>query len=181
MKPIEFPPGMRIERLGRRHPRGTFRCGEPRVEDWLANKALQHQEKNLSVSKVLLDADSRIAGFYTLATIQIDFGALPLEVRKTLPRRALPVAVLAWFGIAADQQGKGLATRLFAQALRDCWDAGKTFAFVAIVIDCLGDSAKAFYQHWDFTEIPGNPLRLYLTARMLNALMKDDERENGDK
>ena len=172
---------MCIERLVRRHPRGTFRCGEPRVDDWLASKALQHQEKKLSVSKVLLDAAGQIAGFYTLATSQIDFGDLPLEARKKLPRRALPVAVLAWFGIAADHQGKGLGTRLFAQALRDCWDAGKTFAFVAIIIDCLSDSAKTFYQRWEFSELSGNPQRLYLTARMLDALMGGDEMENEGK
>ena len=181
MKQIELPPGMRIERLGRQHSRGAFRCGEPRVNDWLATRALQHQEKNLSVTKVLLDAEREIAGYYTLATSQIDFGDLPPDVRKALPRRALPIAVLAWFGISENHQGKGLGTRLFANALRDCWQAGKTFAFVAIIFDCLSDSAKRFYQQWDFAELPGNPQRLYLTPRILDALMEVDENENGRK
>ena len=169
MKPITFPSGMRVERLGRKHPRGKFRCGESQVEDWLATKALQHQEKNLSVTKVLLDAAGKIAGYYTLATGQIDFGELPTEIRRTLPRRALPVAVLAWFGIAVEYQGKGLGSRLLAQALRDCWEAGKTFAFVAVLLDCLNDSAKTFYQQWNFAELPGAPVSLYLSApRMLD-------------
>ncbi len=174
MKPIIFPSGMRAERLVRKHPRGEFHCGESQVEDWLATKAFQHQEKNLSVTKVLLDAAEKIAGYYTLAIGQIDFGELPIEIRRTLPRRELPVAVLAWFGIASEYQGQGLGSRLLAQVLRDCWKAGKTFAFVAVLLDCLNDSTKAFYQRWNFAELPGHPLRLYLSARMLNALMEDD-------
>ncbi len=165
---------MRAERLDRAHPRGEFRCGEPQVEDWLATKALQHQEKNLSVTKVLLDSGGNLAGFYTLATGQIDFGELPIAVRRYLPRRALPVAVLAWFGIASEHQGKGLGGRLLAQALRDCWEAGKTFAFVAVLLDCSNDSAKGFYQQWNFAELPGHPHRLYFARQMLDALMGED-------
>jgi GNAT superfamily N-acetyltransferase len=174
VKPIDFPAGMRVERLGREHIRSTFRCGESQVDDWLATKALQHQGKNLSASKVLVDSARRTAGFYTLATSQIDFGDLPIEVSRSLPRRALPIAVLAWFGIATDHQGRGLGTRLLAQALWDCWEAGKTFAFVAVVLDCLNDSAKTFYQRNDFAELPGHPQRLYLSARMLDALVEGD-------
>jgi hypothetical protein len=60
---------------------------------------------------------------------------------------------------------------LLAQALRDCWKAGRTFAFVALILDCLSDEAKAFYQHWDFQELPGHPYRLYLSAKRLDAMM----------
>jgi len=172
---VSFPPGMRLERLDRKHPRAKFRCGEPKVDQWLATKALQHQEKNLSVTRVLLDFGGGIAGYYTLATGQIDFGELPAEVRKTLPRCSLPVAVLAWFGIALQHQGKGLGTRLLAQALRDCWEAGKTFPFVAVILDCLDDSTQAFYKRWDFDQLPGHPRRLYLSTRMLDALMESED------
>ena len=109
MKPIIFPFGMRAERLARKHPRSKFQCGESRCRIGLTTKALQHQEKNLSVTKVLLDAAGNIAGYYTLATGQIDFGELPMDVRRNLPRRTLPIAVLAWFGIAADIRARAWA------------------------------------------------------------------------
>jgi hypothetical protein len=35
---------------------------------------------------------------------------------------------------------------LLAQALRECYEAGKTFAFIVVVLDCVSDAAKAFYQ-----------------------------------
>jgi GNAT superfamily N-acetyltransferase len=169
---VRFPEGFRLEGLRRGHPRRAFRCGEQQVEDWLASKALQNQEKHLSTTKVLLDDTGAIAGYYTLATGQVDFNDLPADVTKNLPRRFLPVAVLAWLGVSSDRQGQGLGRRLLASALRDCHEAGKTFAFIAVVLDCLNDAAKAFYRQWDFEEVPGHPHRLFLRTRQLDAMME---------
>jgi GNAT superfamily N-acetyltransferase len=167
-----FPAGLHVEPLRRTHRRRGFRCGEEAVDDWLATKALQHQEKHLSVTKVLLSAEGDIAGYYTLATAQVDFGDLPAEVGRKLPRRLLPVAVLAWLGVDARQQGRGLGRLLLSQALHDCWDAGRTFAFVAVILDCLNDKAKPFYEQWGFRELPGHPYRLFVSANELDAMMK---------
>jgi GNAT superfamily N-acetyltransferase len=169
---VRFPDGFRLERIERGHPRRRFRSGETPVDDWLATRALQHQEKHLSVTRVLLDEAGAIAGYFTLATAQVDFGDLPDAERKGMPRRVLPVAVLAWLGVAEDRQGQGLGGRLLAQALRDCHEAGKTFAFVGVILDCLGDRAKAFYRRFGFEELPGHPYRLYLSTRQLDAMMQ---------
>jgi GNAT superfamily N-acetyltransferase len=159
---VQFPEGFRLAVLERSHRRKDFDCGESAVNEWLQSRALQNQDKHLSATKVLLDGQ-RITGFYTLATGQVDFGDLPHEAAKGLPRRALPVAVLAWLGVDRKSQGQGLGDRLLAQALRDCHLAGQTFAFVAVILDCLHDRAKAFYQRWDFRELPGYPYRLFLS------------------
>ncbi len=113
-----------------------------------------------------------IAGYYTLATGQVDFSDLPTELAGRLPRRLLPVAILAWLGVASKYQGQGLGRITLAQALRDCHGASDTFPFIAVILDCLDDNAKAFYQHWDFQELPGHPYRLYLGFEQLNTLMK---------
>lgn len=167
---VRFPPGWRCERLRREHPRAAFVSGQGAVDGWLTKQALQNQEKHLSVTRVLLDDQGGIAGFYTLATGQVDFGDLPVELAKKLPRRALPVAVLAWLGLDRKHHGQGLGTRLLAQALLDCHGAGQTFAFVAVILDCVDDRAKAFYQRWDFQELPGRPMRLFLPFASLEKL-----------
>jgi GNAT superfamily N-acetyltransferase len=169
---VRFPEGFRLERLRRGHPRRRFRCGDGRVDDWLATKSLQHQEKHLSVTKVLIDPSGGIAGYYTLATGQVDFSDLPHELAKSLPRRTLPVAVLAWLGVATAHQGRGLGRLLMAQALRDCWEAGRTFAFIAVILDCASDAARTFYHRWDFEELPGHPYRMFLSAKRLAAMME---------
>jgi GNAT superfamily N-acetyltransferase len=172
VKEVRFPEGFHLESLRREHPRHRFRCGQGAVDHWLTTKALQHQTKHLSVTKVLIDELEAIAGYYTLATGQIDFSDLPAELAKQLPRRVLPVAVLAWLGMDSKRQGQGLGRLLLAQALRDCWEAGKTFPFIAVILDCLNDSAKTFYQRWDFAELPGHPYRLFLSAKCLDAMMQ---------
>ncbi len=171
MTAVRFPDGHRLEQLGKSHPRKRFTSGQTQVDDWLKSKALQNQEKHLSVTKVLVDSGGAIAGYYTLATGQIDFGDLPADVAKKLPRRMLPVAVLAWLGVAGDRRGQGLGKSLLAQALRHCYEASRTFPFIAVILDCVDDSSKAFYQHFDFAELPGHPFRLFLSAGRLEAMM----------
>jgi GNAT superfamily N-acetyltransferase len=142
------------------------------VDNWLATQAVQQQEKHLSVTKALTDEEGAIVGYYTLATGEIDFSDLPADLGRRLPRRLLPVAVLAWLGVDSSHQGKGLGGLLLAQALRDCWTAGKTFAFVAVILDCISSAAKTFYLRWGFRELPGHPYRLFVSARQLEAMMK---------
>lgn len=173
MNEVRLPAGFRLERWSRAHPRRKFQCGEAAVDAWLSTKALQHQTKHLSATKVLLDASGAIAGYYTLATAQVDFTDLPVEVSKHLPRRVLPVATLAWLGVDNQHTRQGLGRLLLAHALRDCWEAGRTFPFVAVILDCISESAKSFYRQWDFVELPGHPLRLLLSAKHLDAIMQD--------
>ncbi len=173
MSGVRLPGGYRWERLRRDHPRRQFRCGVAEVDAWLRTKAWQHQKKHLSVTKVLLDPDDWIAGYHTLAMGQVDFSELPAELAKRLPRRSLPVAVVAWLGVAEEHQGKGLGRLLLAQSLRDCHEAGEVFAFVAVILDCLNDAAKRFYRQWDFRELPGHPYRLFLSYRQLESMMSE--------
>ena len=174
MSEIRLPDGYRLERLAKSHPRKAFTSGQADVDGWLKTKALQHQEKHLSVTKVLIGSSEQIGGYFTMATGQVDFGDLPDEIAKKLPRRMLPIAVLAWLGVSSRFQGKGLGRLLLAQALRDAYDASQTFAFIAIVLDCVDEAAKVFYQYFDFAELPGYPNRLFLPFATLAKMMETD-------
>jgi GNAT superfamily N-acetyltransferase len=166
---------MQLLRLRSDHRRSRFQSGRPAVDNWLATKALQHQSKRLSVTKVLVDEQDSIVGYYTLASGQVDCGDLPPEIARHLPRRMVPVAILAWMGVAADRHQTGLGGMLLARALRDCYEAAATFPFVAVVLDCIDEQAKSFYQKWGFAELPGNPFRLFIPAKLLDSLMQTKE------
>ena len=173
MKSVAVPDGFDVEPLARAHAREDFRCGQEAVDRHLRERALQSQAKRLSSTRVLLhSATGVMAGYYTLAMGQVDFGELPPALVKKLPRRELPVAVLAWLGVDLRFQGQGLGERLLAMALRDCWDASRTFPFIAIVLDCLDEDTKRFYRRWDFREIPAHPLRMFLSAAELEAMVR---------
>jgi len=169
---VRIPEGFSWELLAKRHPRRTFHCGEPAVDAWLKTQALQNQQKRLSSTRVLLSADNQIAGFYTLAMNQVDVSELPEDIARHLPKRLLPVAVLAWMGVDLKFRGQLLGRGLVAQAIRTCHEGGRTFPFVALLIDCLNPSVKAFYQRWNFREAPGQPMRLFLSAAELAALVE---------
>lgn len=176
MSPVRFPAGFRIELLQRRHPRKQFSSGQPAVDDWLKTKALQHQTKHLSSTKVLVTQEGTISGYYTLAPAQIDFADLPAEVVRRLPHRMLPIATLAWLGVDKAHQRQGLGSRLLGQALRDCWEGGKVFPFVLVVIDAVDDNARSFYARFGFTPLPGQPYRMFLSAKQLDAMMQAEPR-----
>ena len=172
MTGVQFPGSWRIELLAKTHNRKAFRSGHSEVDRWLSQSALQSQMKHLTSTKVLLDKDGAIVGYYTFASSQVDFSDLPEALAKSLPRRQLPVAVLAWFGVGTAYQGEGIGKRLLATALRDCHEAAETFAFIAVILDCVDEAAKRFYQHFDFEELPGYPMRLFLSFKQLDKLMK---------
>ena len=135
------------------------------------NKALQSQEKHLSATKVLIDPIGTIAGFYTLSTAQVDFSDLPPELIRRLPRPNLPVAVGAWLGIRDPDQGPDHGCCPLAQVLRDSYDAGQTFPFVAVILDCIDNEAQTFYRRWDFRPLPGHNNRLFLSWSQLQAMV----------
>jgi GNAT superfamily N-acetyltransferase len=81
--------------------------------------------------------------------------------------------VLAWLGVSENRHRQGLGSRLLAQALRDCDDAGRTFAVIAVILDCIDENAKDFYQRWEFRPLPGHGNRLFLSWRELEAMVTD--------
>ena len=172
MNCIRFPDGWSIELLGKTHSRRLFYSGNDEVDRWLKQSALQSQNKHLSATKVLLDDQRYLVGYYSLATSQINFSDLPPEIVKSLPCRQLPVAVLAWLGLDSKYHVQGLGKRLLATALRDCFDASQTFPFVSVLLDCIDLSAKTFYEQFDFHELPGYPMRLFLSFQTLEKLIQ---------
>jgi len=167
---VRLPKGWHITLLDESHDRRAFDCGVARVNEWLRGSARQSQARHLSATKVLLDDQGVVAGFYTLAYSHVRLNELPHDVARKLPDRLLPVAVLAWLGVDRRHRGRQLGDRLLAQALLDCHEAGTRIPFVAVVIDCLDATAKAFFQRYDFREFPGQPMRLLLPKALLDVL-----------
>jgi GNAT superfamily N-acetyltransferase len=171
MSEVQFPQGYRLERLDQAHNRKGFASGQRDVDSWLRKSSLKDQEKHLSVTKVLLDESGEIAGFYTLAPSQVDFSELPPELSKQLPRRVMRVVVLSSLGVRKDLHGQGLRRGLFAQALRDCDQAGQSFDFIGVILNCADNNAKAFGQYFDFAQVPGYPFRLFVSSAQLKAIL----------
>jgi GNAT superfamily N-acetyltransferase len=172
LSPIQWPDGFVIEQLTKNHSRAGFNCGVDQVNEWLQQRALQAQNKRLSTTRVLLEKPNTIAGYYTLAMGQVNFDELPNKIVRKLPKTLLPAITLTCLGVDKRYQGHGLGERILARALRDCHHTGQLLPFVAVFLDCLTLDAKKFYQRYDFEELQGHPMKLYLSWKLLDAMIR---------
>jgi GNAT superfamily N-acetyltransferase len=168
------PPALALEVLGRRHRRKQFDSGDARVDAWLSHKALGAMEKNTSTTRVLVEADGTVAGYYTLATTALDVSLVPPELfGGVLPSKAPPTLTLAWLGVDRRYAGRGFGTRLFARALADGAQVHHLVRFVAVIVDALTLENVAFYRKMGLLPVPGTTNKLYLPAATLIEIVND--------
>jgi GNAT superfamily N-acetyltransferase len=162
------PPGMTLALLDRGHRRKRFSSGDPRVDGWLIHRALGAMEKQTSTTRVLVQADATVAGYYTLAVTALDVSLVPPALfGGTTPTHAPPTLTLAWLGVDQRFTGRGLGTKLFARALADCAEVHHLVRFVAVVVDALTADNFAFYLKMGFLPVPGTTNKLYMAAATL--------------
>jgi len=95
---------------------------------------------------------------------------LPRDKFKNLPGEVVPIVTLAWLGLDKSLHGKGYGEKLMLHAMAHCYKTGLQFPFVAMILDCLSSKAKAFYQKYDFAEVPGHPMKLFVSWKTLEEI-----------
>jgi len=157
-------PDYLIEPLGLHHDRAAFCCGVEALDNYFQRQAGQDARKYVAAPFVLIDRSSgNIAGFYTLSAMSIHLGELPSEITKKLklPKYpALPATLLGRLAVNEIYRGRGLGERLLMDALYRSWQ--NEIATMAMVVDAKDDSARSFYEHYEFIRFPDAPNRLFL-------------------
>ena len=98
----------RIERLCRIHDRAGFSCGKPSLDEFLRRLVTQYEKRDLGRTFVaVVPGDTKVCGYYTLASGGIAFQNLPAAAAKKLPRHPVPVVILARLAVDLGAQGKG--------------------------------------------------------------------------
>lgn len=141
-----------------------FDCGEKELEDYLQCYASQDIKRGVARVFVASPAGQPqvAAGFYTLSAASIAAETIPEKLRKKLPRYPVPVALLGRLAVSRHVQGQGLGSILLADACKRVAAASETLAVVAIVVDAKSPQAAAFYRHFGFIELRGQPGRWLL-------------------
>ena len=144
--------------------RAAFACGESALDDYLQCHASQDVKRGVARVFVAcpVGQPQQIAGFYTLSAASVAAQTLPEAWRKKLPRYPVPVALLGRLAVSQQAQGTGLGGILLADACKRVASASQTLAVAAIVVDAKNERAAAFYRHFGFTELPGQPGRWML-------------------
>ena len=145
-----------IERLDvTRHDRDGFSCGEPSLDEYLRQRASQHQRDGISTTHVLVEneGDSLLLGYYSLAAAQLQLCELQEADRRRLPRYPVPAIRMVRLAVATSQQGKKLGDFLLAHAVARCLDLREQLGVRVMLVDALHEKAARFYRAYGFRDV----------------------------
>lgn len=149
-----------IEKLDRSHDLEDFDCGEDVLNSFLIRHALQSQRANASQTYVGV-VDDEVVGFYSLTVGDISYDDAPERVTKGLAKHPVPIMLLARLAISTRWQGQGAGAGLIRDAMRRTLQAAEIAGIRALIVHARDDSAKRFYEHFNFVPLPSEELHLY--------------------
>ncbi|MCK5727049.1 MAG: hypothetical protein KAH22_09525 [Thiotrichaceae bacterium] len=160
------------------HDRESFDCGEKELNIFIKTQASKHMQVGISKTMVLvdnaieIDGKSPICAFYTIAPTSIKRESLPKDLAKKLPHYPVPVFLIAQLAINQQYQEKGLGKVTLIKALEYLWQVNSQMAVYAIIVDCLNENIKTFYEKYDFKVLGehNNKIRMYIPMKVVNNL-----------
>ena len=161
-----------IELLDKKHHRKDFDCGKELLNDYLKTQAGQDVKRKLSVCFVLAESDTNIIqGYYTLSTSSIPLSSFSEQIQKRLPKsyQSIPTTLLGRLAIDKKYQGNGFGKILLIDALKRCYGISNEIGSFGIIVDPIDDTAKSFYQKYDFIELPDSK-KMFLATETLKEL-----------
>jgi GNAT superfamily N-acetyltransferase len=160
-----------IEKLRRDHPIDAFDCGQEDLNSWLRKYALQNQGAGAAQTYVGL-VGNVVNGYYSLAVGQIEYNDAPERLRKGLARHPAPIMLLARLAVDREWQKKGVGRALLRDAVLRTMQAADIAGIRALAVHAKDEQARRYYEQFDFTASPADPLHLLV-------LLKDIRRRMG--
>jgi predicted GNAT family N-acyltransferase len=139
----------------------------------LKQQASQDAKKRAAVPYVLVSADDRIAGYYTLSSDNIRADDIPAELAKELSLPRYPILGATLIGrLARDLafRGKGVGELLLVDALKRSLAMSKHIASAAVVVDAKDERAHQFYKEFGFIAFPETVNRLFFPMQTIDKL-----------
>jgi GNAT superfamily N-acetyltransferase len=96
----------------------------------------------------------------------------PQQLVRGMPGYPVGMVLIARLAVDKGEQGAGLGTRPFADALLMAVLAGESVAARLVVVDPLDGQAAGFYRRHGFTDSLDRPLRLYRRMTDLRASLQ---------
>jgi predicted N-acetyltransferase YhbS len=164
-------PYSRPRPLKRGDERGGFKCGEPALDLWLAEYALEAQ--SAGTSRVFVTSDgSRVVGYYALAAAEVRPEEATTRAIKGQPsRRAIPAVLLARLAVDRDHQGGDLGRSLLQDAMLRSAEAAELLGVRVMLVHAKHEQARRWYGRFGFEESPADPLHLMLLMKDLRAFL----------
>ena len=163
-----------IEILSKHHDSKLFCSRVDALDKYLQQRAGQEIRKYVATTFVLTARDnSKVIGYYTLSSLAVDAGELPVNIAKKLPKyNLLPATLLGRLAVDKKYHGKKLGELLIVDALRRSINSSKEVASMAIIVDAKDDSAANFYKHYGFTQFSGYKNKLFMPMATIAKLFE---------
>lgn len=144
--------------------RNYFDCGEPALDTYLAQTALQHEKKGLAKVFCMTDGNTIIA-YYALSLTQLhlDGAVVPLMKKKGLPTgMPLPALRLGRLAVDTKYQRRGIGGKLMVDVFYRTKNVAANVGCIGLIVDAKDEQAAAFYISFGFEAFPEKPLLLYI-------------------
>lgn len=157
---------LHVEKLARHHAVEQFDCGRELLNRFLIRFALANQQAGASQTYVGLN-DDQVVGFYTLVVGEVAYDEAPERLVNGLTRHPVPIMLLARLAVDKNWQGKKVGAGLLKDAMLRTLQAADIAGIRAFATHAKDESARTFYQHFDFLSSPTDPLHLFLLVKDL--------------
>lgn len=135
----------------------SFDCGQPALNQFLQRYALNNQRANSAQTYVCCE-NGAVVGFYSLTVGSVD-------------HLSAPVMILARLAIDQTFQRRGLGRALLKDALQRTLQAADIAGIRAVLVHAKDDTARQWYQGFDFKVGPTDPFHLFLVLKDLKTLL----------
>ena len=155
-----------IEKLRREHQLDGFDCEKEDLNRFLKRQAWNNQQAH-SAQTYVLAKELVVIGYYSLAAGSVTHDEATERAKKGLARHPIPVILLARLAVDVSMQGKGIGPALLKDALLRAASAADTIGARAVLVHAKDDTAKGFYEHFNFEPSPTDPYHLMLIMKDL--------------
>jgi GNAT superfamily N-acetyltransferase len=147
------------------HDLADFACGEPVLDDWLRERALDNLSNAASRTYVVCTPDSmRVVGYYALTMGHLHHVGLPGSLRRNMPD-PLPAVVLGRLAVDQSLQGSGLGTFLLKDAIDRTLRVIHEIPARVLIVHALSEAAATFYRRNGFVPLAADSATLLLDLK----------------
>lgn len=149
---------------GKLHDRSGFSCGIAALDDYMHQRAGQHQRDGIATTHVLTDdaQPARVLGFCALSAAQLHLSELQPADLKRLPAYPVPTMRMGRLAVSASEQGKGYGQLLLGHVVNLALSVRQTMGVRVLIVDAKDAQAVAFYERYGFRPTTSRALSLYL-------------------
>lgn len=160
----------RVRKLSATDSVEAFDCGQAALNQFLQRYALVNQQAN-SAQTYVCCLKGEVVGFYSLAVGSVAPENAPTRAVKGVARHPVPLMILARLAVDKHHQGKGLGKALLKDALLRTAQAADIAGIRCLLVHAKDETARQWYESWEFEPSPTDPYHLFLMLKDIKALL----------